>query len=99
MGYDISSGNIIRCGNHVHWDISSQVAPETEKEIHRWFLDNNYKVSITRYGWHMDGVYSILKPGVIAASKDLPELETMYPNWQICYPRAKQLKKLSLIHI
>ena len=93
LGNDISSGNMVRCGNHVHWDISPQVKPEVEKDILQWFQDNKYKVSITRYGWHMDGVYSILKPGVIAASRDLPELETMYPNWQIFYPTAEQVKK------
>lgn len=90
LGNDISSGNMVRCGNHVHWDISPQVKSETEKEIREWFNENNYKVSITRHGWHMDGVYSILKPGVIVASHDLPELEQIYKGWDICYLEPKQ---------
>ena len=93
LGNDISSGNMVRCGNHVHWDISPQVESETEKDILQWFNENNYKVSITRHGWHMDGVYSILKPGVIVASRDLPELETIYPNWDIYYATAEQMEK------
>ena len=41
----------------------------------------------------MDGVYSILKPGVIVASRDLPELETIYPRWDICYLNEEQLQE------
>ena len=82
---DISSGNMVRCGNHLHWDISNHVHPESERSIKKWLHENEYRVSVTRYGWHMDGVYSILKPGVIVASRDLPELEEIYPGWDICY--------------
>ena len=93
LGNDISSGNMVRCGNHVHWDVSQHVEPSMEKEILQWLSENKYKVSITRHGWHMDGVYSILKPGVIVASRDLPELETIYPRWDICYPTAEQVQE------
>lgn len=82
---DISSGNMIRCGNHLHWDIGKDVRPETEKSIKNWLYEKGYKIYITRHGWHMDGVYSILKPGVIVASRDLPELQEIYPRWDICY--------------
>ena len=93
LGNDISSGNMIRCGNHVHWDISKNFLPGKEKEIMKWLKDNNYKVSVTRHGWHMDGIYSILKPGVIVASRELPELETIYPTWDICYVDPSEVKK------
>ncbi len=86
LNNDISSGNIVRCGNHIHWDISKDVHSDTEKDISNWLSDNNYEVSVTRHGWHMDGVYSILKPGLIVASRDLPELESIYPRWDIFYP-------------
>jgi hypothetical protein len=95
LGNDISSGNMVRCGNHVHWDISKDVRPESEKTIKNWLHENGYKVSFTRYGWHMDGVYSILKPGVIVATRDLPELEEIYPGWDICYlDRIKKYKPI-----
>ena len=87
---DISSANMIRCGNHIHWDISKDVTSGTEKKIINWLADNGYRVSVTRYGWHMDGVYSILKPGVIVATTDLPELETIYKGWNICYPDKRE---------
>ena len=93
LGNDISSGNMIRCGNHVHWDISKYVAPDKEQEIMEWLEENNYKVSVTRHGWHMDGMYSILKPGVIVASRGLPELKNIYPKWDICYVDASEVKK------
>ena len=38
----------------------------------------------------MDGIYSILKPGVIVASRDLPELEQIYKGWDICYLAPQQ---------
>ena len=85
LGNDISSGNIVRCGNHVHWDISKDVAPDKEQEIKEWLEQNKYKVSVTRHGWHLDGMYSIVKPGVIVATRGLSELETIYPKWDICY--------------
>lgn len=85
LNNDISSGNMIRCGNHIHWDISNDVQKNTENKIKQWLEDNGYRTTITRYGWHMDGIYSILKPGVIVASRDLPELEKIYPKWNICY--------------
>ena len=93
LGNDISSGNMIRCGNHVHWDISKDVAPDIEQEIMKWLEDKNYKVSVTRHGWHLDGMYSILRPGVIVASRGLPELETIYPKWDICYVDANLVQK------
>ena len=89
LNNDISSGNIVRCGNHVHWDVSKDVSSDAEKEISNWLSDNKYKVSITRHGWHMDGIYSILKPGLIVASRDLPELESIYPRWDIFYPEKQ----------
>ena len=85
LNNDISSGNMIRCGNHIHWDISADVQDRTQSEIKDWLDKNGYKLSITRHGWHMDGIYSILKPGVIVASYDLPKLEQIYPGWDICY--------------
>jgi len=87
---DISSGNMVRCGNHIHWDISLDVQEKTEKSIKQWLAERGYRISVTRYGWHMDGVYSILKPGVIVASRDLSELEQIYPRWDICYVDADQ---------
>ena len=93
LGNDISSGNMIRCGRHIHWDISRDVTDKAETEILSWLDKNGYQVTITRYGWHMDGVYSILKPGVIAATKDLPELENIYKGWDICYLDQGRLNK------
>jgi hypothetical protein len=90
LNNDISSANIIRCGSHVHWDVSKYVQPQTEKEIMGWLLDHKYRVTVTRYGWHMDGVYSIVKPGVIVATAYLPELESMYKGWDICYPESEK---------
>jgi len=91
LGNDISSGNMIRCGSHVHWDISKDVGKE--QEIMKWLEENKYKVSVTRHGWHLDGMYSILKPGVIVACRGLPELETIYPTWDICYVDASEVQK------
>ena len=90
---DISSGNMIRCGSHIHWDISKEVTSGAEQQILAWLEQNGYKVTITRYGWHMDGVYSILKPGVIVATRDLPELETIYKGWEICYLDQGKIKE------
>ena len=42
-------------------------------------------------------IYSILKPGLIVASHDLPELETIYPRWDIFYP-AKQIQAQPIQH-
>jgi hypothetical protein len=87
---DISSANMIRCGDHIHWDISKYVSVGTENKIMSWLQDMGYKVHVTRYGWHMDGVYSILKPGVMVATRYLPELESIYRGWNIFYPRANK---------
>ena len=94
---DISSANMIRCGNHIHWDISKNVNQEAEDTILTWLKDNGYRVTVTRHGWHMDGVYSILKPGVILATKDLVNLDEIYPGWDICYFENKE-KEMSINH-
>ncbi len=90
LGDDISSANMIRCGNHIHWDISSHVRANTENAIKDWLSEKGYHTSVTRHGWHVDGIYSILKPGVIVASRDLPELEQIYQGWDICYLEPTQ---------
>ena len=85
LGNDISSGNMVRCGTHIHWDVNKQVTSEAEIKLTESLERQGYTIYKTRYGWHMDGVYSILKPGVIVATRDLPELEKIYPQWDICY--------------
>lgn len=85
LGNDISSGNMVRCGNHIHWDVSQHVSTAAETKLTNSLEDQGYKIYKTRYGWHLDGVYSILKPGVIVATDDLPELKDIYPGWDICY--------------
>ena len=80
---DISSANMIRCGDHIHWDIHPSVTAHNEEKIMDWIRSQGYKVTVSRKGWHMDGVYSIIKPGVIVASQDFPELESMYEGWDI----------------
>lgn len=80
---DISSANMIRCGDHIHWDIHPSVTTHHEEKIMDWIRSQGYRVTVSRKGWHMDGVYSIIKPGVIVASQDFPELESMYEGWDI----------------
>tara|TARA_B100000214_G_scaffold310756_1_gene242624 strand:+ start:698 stop:1537 length:840 start_codon:yes stop_codon:yes gene_type:complete len=89
LGNDISTGNMIRCGDHIHWDVSRHVREDAENEITSWLAENNIKVTKTRHGWHMDGVYSIIKPGVIVATLDLPELADIYPKWDIHFCDSK----------
>ena len=94
LSSDISSANMIRCGKHIHWDISKLLPKELETEITAYLRFNKkYNLSVTRYGWHMDGLYSILKPGVIVAVKELKELPLIYPKWDICYLDQQQIDK------
>ena len=61
LSSDISSANMIRCGKHIHWDISKLLPKELETEITAYLRFNKkYNLSVTRYGWHMDGLYSIV---------------------------------------
>jgi hypothetical protein len=92
LGNDISSGNMVRCGNHIHWDVNKQVSKEAEIKMTKSLESHGYKIYKTRHGWHMDGVYSILQPGVIVATHDLPELEEIYPRWDICYVDKSELE-------
>lgn len=80
---DVSSANMIRCGDHIHWDIHPSVTKHNEEKILGWLESQGYRITTTRMGWHMDGVYSIIKPGVIVASQDFPELENIYEGWDI----------------
>lgn len=80
---DVSSANMIRCGDHIHWDIHKSVTKHNEERIIDWLGERGYRVTVTRNGWHMDGVYSIIKPGVIVASEEFSQLEEMYPKWDI----------------
>jgi len=86
---DVSTGNMVRCGDHVHWDVSRFVKQDVEKEIIQWLSDQGIRVSITRKGWHMDGVYSIIKPGVIVASEDFRSMEEIYKGWEVYYARQQ----------
>ena len=80
---DVSSANLIRCGDHIHWDIHPSVTKHNEEKILEWLDTQGYRVTVTRLGWHMDGVYSIIKPGVIVASQEFPDLENIYQGWDI----------------
>jgi hypothetical protein len=83
LDVDVSSANMIRCGDHIHWDIHPSISKHNEEKILEWLNSQGYRTTVTRMGWHMDGVYSIVKPGVIVASREFPELESIYPNWDI----------------
>lgn len=80
---DVSSANMVRCGDHIHWDVHPSVTKHNEERITEWIDSQGYKTTVTRTGWHMDGVYSIIKPGVIVASQEFPDLEKIYEGWDI----------------
>ena len=80
---DVSSANMVRCGDHIHWDIHPSVSKHNEEKILDWLKAQGYRITVTRLGWHMDGVYSIIKPGVIVASQEFPDLEHVYQGWDI----------------
>ena len=82
---DVSSANMIRCGDHIHWDIAPGTKPEKENKIRGLLQEKGYRTSVTRLGWHVDGAYQILKPGVIVAAEHLygQWLSDIYPGWKI----------------
>lgn len=72
----INGANVVRVGRDIIVD----------QDVFEWEDDGrfrDYRVTLVSNGGHMDGCFSILKPGLILANHYFDDYERTFPDWEI----------------
>lgn len=72
----INGANVVRVGKDIIID----------QDVFTWEDDGrfqDYRVTLVANGGHMDGCFSILKPGLILANHYFDDYERTFPGWEI----------------
>ena len=90
-----TTANITRVGKDLFWDIKEEnlrgkeFGLDKQKDIidylkKKW-EDEGFRVHISSRGYHNDGVYCVVKPGVIVSLYDVQNYNDFFPNWEVLY--------------
>jgi len=74
---NINGANVVRVGRDIIIDCNNIV----DYQYHNQFP--KYRVQLVNNGGHLDGCFSILKPGLILANRYFEDYERTFPGWKI----------------
>lgn len=75
-GHIINGANVVRIGKDIIIDRDG-----FEYEYNNEWPD--YRVTVVDNGGHLDGCFSILRPGLILANHYFDDYDTLFPGWEI----------------
>lgn len=86
----ISSANTVQCGRDIYIDhnLKNEGGFYTKEQFIRSFKEHctdsfkDYRTHMLFNGGHIDGCFSILKPGVLLTSAYFSDYERTFPGWQ-----------------
>lgn len=85
----ISSAQICRVGKDLFWDSHERWAenapPDLEKELIENWNKEGFRVHRSHRGYHSDGCFCVVKPGLIVSLKDIQDYKTQFPGWDVLY--------------
>ena len=83
----VSGSNIVKVGKDLYFDLwhenkSKETVVELFKQkVHPYFKD--FRCHLLFNGGHLDGCFTILKPGLILASNYFNDYEKTFPGWEV----------------
>ena len=93
---DISTNKVVRIGKDIFYDVPVSTS-KTQKEllVSKW-QEQGFRVHLSYNGWHSDGVFCVVKPGVIVAiEEEKNALEKEFLGWDIHYVKDNGRSKMA----
>jgi len=91
MPYLVSTANISRVGKDLFFDIPKNIQPHIKNKpnilqdiVTKW-QDLGFRVHTSNRGYHNDGAFCIVKPGLIVSLLDVQDYEKEFPGWEVLY--------------
>jgi predicted HTH domain antitoxin len=81
----MSTAAICRVGKDIWWDVLPDTPNEFAEKYKQKWIQEGFRVHITRRGYHSDGVFCVVKPGCIVSLYDIQNYETEFPGWDVLY--------------
>jgi len=85
---NVNTSSIARVGKDLFWDLpyGDPNAEDINFFKERWESEG-YRIHISNKGYHMDGCFSIVKPGCIVSLRDvhIEDYEKEFPKWDVLY--------------
>jgi hypothetical protein len=84
----INSANTVQCGRDIYIDHNLNYHGGSKEELVKSFKDHctdyfkDYRTHMLFNGGHIDGCFSILKPGVLMTSSYFDDYERTFPGWK-----------------
>ena len=85
----INSANTVQCGRDIYIDHNLDYNGGSKEELINSFKDHctdyfaDYRTHMLFNGGHIDGCFSILKPGVLLTSSYFADYERTFPGWKL----------------
>ncbi len=97
--FPLSTANIVRVGKDIWWDIKNLNNPladaMTRKYKKRW-EEEGFRVHMTNTGYHLDGMFCVVKPGcIVSVFDEVPDYATNFPGWDVLYIPDQSWDKVS----
>jgi N-dimethylarginine dimethylaminohydrolase len=76
---------LTRVGKDLYFGTEKYFEDNTGKS--QWLNNNlpDYRHHIVDTGGHSDGVFSVVKPGLIVSTRDIPNYIETFPDWEVLY--------------
>jgi len=91
----LSTACICRVGKDIWWDINKDTKDATIKKYKARWIDEGFRVHISSRGYHVDGVFCVVKPGCIVSLNDIQNYKTEFPGWEVLYLPDQSWSKVS----
>ncbi len=92
---DVSTANIVRVGKDLFWDVTEQGKQEDIDFFKNKWSAEGFEVHVSKRGYHCDGSFCVVKPGLIVTLKDVQDYATEFPGWDVHYVADQSWDKLS----
>lgn len=81
----LNTAVITRLGKDLWWDVDHNTPEAQMIKYKTLWEEQGFRVHITNKGYHMDGAFSVLKPGCIVSLHDVYDYSKDFPGWEVLY--------------
>ena len=91
----ISTATICRVGKDIWWDTTTNTPVDIIKKYKLMWENEGFRVHTSHRGYHLDGVFCVVKPGCIVSLYDIQNYEKEFPGWDVLYLPDQSWGKVS----
>lgn len=92
---DLNTAIICRVGKDIWWDINQGTDSSAVDQIRDLWVQEGFRVHLSHFGFHLDGVFCVVKPGCIVSLKEIQNYKKEFPGWDVLYIPDQSWNKVS----